>query len=257
MKCLHGEFESAEECPKCIKAKQILEAVEAGKTAIPEVAELNKAEKSAIISIGPDKDSVVLKLYEESKAILVHAQSRVIKSNVDLKPATEDLSLIANYKNAIEDERKAMTSPIREKLNAINSAFKYFIAPLTEADTLTRNQILNFKQGQDQIRQEAERIEADKFQLAQDEMKLKGELTIDLTEIPKPDAVPTTIRTEVGNASTVLVWKYEVIDFALLDDLYKMPDTVALNTVVKKHHDAKQIPGIRIYSEEILRVNAR
>ena len=265
MKCLHGDFESAEECPKCIEAKRLLETVEASRNAIPEVAELNEIDNIktedeidlSVISIAPDQDSVVLKLYEESKSMLIHAQSRIISTIADLIPATEDLSLIANYKDAIEEQRKAYTTPIRAKLDAINAAFKDFVAPLTEADTLTRNKVLTFKQEQTHLRQEAERLEAEKLRLAQDEMRLKGEHTMDLTEIEKPDLPSKTTRTQVGDASTMDVWKYEVVDFALLPDEYKVPDTTTINAKVRKHHDDVQIPGVRIYCEQTLRVNAR
>jgi len=48
-----------------------------------------------------------------------------------------------------------------------------------------------------------------------------------------------------------------VVDFKALPDEYKIPDTAMLNAIAKKHHDTKQIPGVRFYNEPILTVNTR
>jgi len=67
--------------------------------------------------------------------------------------------------------------------------------------------------------------------------------------------VPERVRAEAGMTSTTKVWKYQIIDFALLPDEYKVADTALLNATVKKNHDTKQIPGVRIFAEDSLRVN--
>lgn len=222
----------------------------------PEVVEL-KPPKTAEIRIAPRDDVTVVNLYLEAVKMLDYAKGRVISTNEDLKPATEDLSLIANYKKAIEEKRKEYTVPIREKLDLVNEAFKELMAPVLEADKITRDKILWFHNEQNRLREEAERIEAEKLRLAQAEMELKGEHTVDLEPVEKPEVVPDRIRTQVGDAGTMDVWKYEVVDFALVPDEFKVVDHTMLGAIARKHHDAKQVPGIRFYSEKTLRVNTR
>jgi len=211
---------------------------------------------TAIIKVAPAEDAAIQALVGEARSILRYAQSRVITVNEDLNSATEDLSLIAKLKKAIEEKRKEYVGPIREKLDAVNSAFKEFTSPLEEADKVTRAKILEFRQEQERRRREAERIEQEKLELARREAELKGgEITVDLSPIEKPEAVPDKVHTGVGSAGTMKVRKWEIVDFAAVPDEYKTIDAGKVTKLVKAGIGA--IPGIRIYEEETLRVNAR
>ena len=82
-------------------------------------------------------------------------------------------------------------------------------------------------------------------------MKLKGELTepINLVEVaPTP---PAHYRTVAGDLGKAMVWKFEVMDFALLPDDYKTADMVKIRKVVIA---GASIPGVRAWKEETLRV---
>ena len=84
-----------------------------------------------------------------------------------------------------------------------------------------------------------------------------GEITesVDLVDVaPK---VPKNIRTNMGIAGERANWQYEVTDFTLLPDAYKMVDGSQLTAIARKHHDQKQVPGVRFYCEKILTVRAR
>ena len=87
-------------------------------------------------------------------------------------------------------------------------------------------------------------------------MKLKGEITESVNLVPVNEA-PKRVSTNMGTASMRDNWKYEVTDFALLPDAYKVPDTTMLTSVAQKHHDQKPIPGVRFYNEPGLSVRAR
>ncbi len=213
--------------------------------------------KTAVIQIAPSGDDAVLKLYEEARGLLKFAESRVIICNNDLVPATEDLSFIAKLKKAIEEKRKEYVSPIREHLDRVNNAFKEFVAPLDQADQLTRKKIMDFRQEQERKRKEAEAIEAEKLALAKREMELKGELTVDLTPIEKPEAVPDKVQTDMGTTGTMRIWKWEVLDKAAVPDEYKIVDSAMVTKVVKASQGKIIIPGIKVYYEDVLRVNTR
>jgi len=44
-------------------------------------------------------------------------------------------------------------------------------------------------------------------------------------------------------------WKYEVLNFALLDDAYKVADNAQLTAIARRHHDQKPVNGVRFYNE--------
>ena len=156
-KCPHGEFDLADGCPKCIEEARILAAVEVNKAIDESTVEVlhdsQFHEVYAIkdIQIAPENDAAVLKLYEESQAMLVYAQDRVISDVKALGDATKDLALITTYRKTLEDKRKEYVTPIRAKLDEFNALFKKFMAPVTEAEELTRRKMLQFHAEQKRI----------------------------------------------------------------------------------------------------------
>ena len=216
-----------------------------------------EAEPVVGLAVKPNLDQAVISLSEQANKYLMYAEGREIFTAGHIEDATKDLSLIANTKKAIEAKRQEYVGPLNAQLKEINAFFKTLTDPITEADKVTRQKVLVYNAEVERQREEAERIENEKFKLAQDEMQLKGEHTVNLTPVDKPAATPDRVRTDVGMSSKMVVWKYEVVNFALLPDEYKLIDNATLNATVKKNHDSKVIPGVRIYPENTLQVRSR
>ena len=211
--------------------------------------------ETALIQIRPDTDEKVVSLYQEAVKLQQYAEARVIQSDGDIKVATDDLSIIARLKKAIEEKRKEYVGPINEHLKAVNKVFQDFTAPLTEADSITRQKILNYRKEQERIRQEQERINQLRIEAAQAEMELKGELTESVKVIEVTPAAPTHYRTESGTLGKFMVRKWELVDFNLVPGEYKMLNEVLIGKLVRS--GIKTIPGIRIYEEETLRITPK
>ena len=109
---------------------------------------------------------------------------------------------------------------------------------------------------QKRIQQEQERINQQRREAAEAEMKLTGELSESLIEIAVTEA-PKRVLSDLGSSGLVDHWKYEVIDFALLSDEYKVEDSSMLNAVAKKHHDQKIVPGVRFYNEPYIATRSK
>ena len=212
---------------------------------------------TALVKVKPEADAQVMVFYNEALKIKDYAEARVIVTADDLKPATDDLSIIARFKKAFEEKRKEYVKPLQDHTKAINDAFKMLVEPIETADQVTRGKILAFQLKQKLIREEQEKINALRLEAAQKEMELKGELTesVNLVEVIPP--VPTRTQTDMGSSGMRDSWTYEVIDFASLPNEYKMTDTAMLNAIAKKHHDQKLIPGVRFFNKPILVVNTR
>ncbi len=214
-------------------------------------------ETTALVKVRPEADEAVVALYKQAKRLLLYAEALTIVHEDDVRRATNDLSIISGIKKSVEEKRKGYTQPITDHLKAVNEAFKVFTEPLLRADRITRDKVLEYRQEQERKRQKQENINRLRMEAAEKEMELKGEITesVDLVEVA-PE-VPKNISAEMGTAGERANWKYEVTDFALLPDAYKVADSSMLNAVAKKHHDQKQIPGVRFYNEPILAVRAR
>ena len=215
------------------------------------MVEMIEPAQTVLIHVRPDIDPRVTALYQEGVKLQQYAESRIIQSDDDVKSATNDLSIIAKLKKAIEEKRTGYTSPINEHLKAVNDDFKRFTGPLLVADSLTRQKVLDYRAEQERVRQEQERINRLREEAARAEMQLKGEITepVGLVEVaPEP---PARYRTESGTLGRAKVWKFEVIDFAVLPDEYKLPDMTKIRKVVIA---GVGIPGVRAWQTESLRV---
>jgi len=209
---------------------------------------------TAVIKIAPGLNPEVTKLLDEVMRIKEWSDKRVISNGEDYKAGTNDLSVISRMIKVVEDKRKEYTVPLNLHLDNINGSFKLLSGPLSEAQLTTKKKMLAYYAEIERQRQEAERIEQEKYKLAQQEMELKGEHTVDLTPVERPEEAPRTVRTEFGTTSQRQNWKWEVIDFSRVPDDYKVIDSTMLNSIAKKHHDQKPVPGIRFYDEPTLQV---
>lgn len=211
--------------------------------------------ETAIIQIGPQTNERVIAFYKEAIKLQQYAEALVIRSDDDIKVATNDLSIISRLKKAIEEKRKEYVSPINEHLKAVNDAFKGFAEPLNQADSITRQKITDYRKEQERIRKEQERINQLRLEAAQAEMALKGELmeSVQIVEVaPEP---PVHYRAESGTLGMATMKKWELVDFDLVPPDYKMLNEVLIGKVVRA--GIQSIPGIRIYEEEILRITPK
>ena len=79
--------------------------------------------------------------------------------------------------------------------------------------------------------------------------------SVNLVEVT-PEA-PKRVSTGMGSSGMRANWKYEIVDFALLSDAYKVEASSLLNAHAKAYHDQKPIAGVRFFNEPILAVNTR
>jgi len=116
----------------------------------------SELQTTATINIAPSEDAAVKGLVEQAMKLRCFAETRIILNNDDLKPATEDLSVIAGLKKALKEKRGEYESPIKSHLDLVKHFFEQITLPLDEADKITRQKILTFKSEQERKRLEAE-----------------------------------------------------------------------------------------------------
>ena len=210
---------------------------------------------TAIIKIGPEHDPAVLTLAEEARKLRDYAAVRVIATDIDLKPATEDLSIIARVKKALAEKKADYLKPIKAHIDAVSAAFLSITAPLDEADTITRNKVKDYRAAVEKRRLEAEEINRQKQELARRETAFHGtgEITVDTAPVEAPAPV-NRVFTDLGTASMMKVKKWELVDFKAVPDEFKLLDSGKITKLVKA---GGTIPGIRVYEEESIRVTTR
>lgn len=203
--------------------------------------------------VNPSNDIEVKSFYNEAIKLQEYAEARVILVAEDLKPAVDDLSIIAKVKKALEGKRKEYVVPLQDQVKEVNEVFKTLMEPILVADKTTRTKILSYQQEQERIRQEQERINTLKMEAAKAEAALhNGEITesVNLVEVIAP--LPKHIRTNMGMTGTMKVRKWEIIDFASVPDELKVIDAGKVTKLVRA--GIGSIAGIHIYEEATLRV---
>ena len=209
------------------------------------------------LALRPGEDIEARGYFQESVRLLEYANGRVIATADDAKSANNDLSIIAKLKKAMEAKKREYLDPLKLQAEAIRDTYNYLMTPVLEADKTTRDKMLAYNAEQDRIRRKQAEINRLRIEAAQKEMELKGELTesVELVEV-----MPETLKrvsTDQGSSGETTIWKFEVIDFSLLPDAYKIEDRPQLTAIAKGHHDTKQIPGVRFYCEKIITVRAK
>lgn len=195
--------------------------------------------------------SELFQLYQEAASLLQFAKTRVIATNEDLKPATNDLAIIATCKKAMFARKTEFVGPLKAKLDLVNQAFADLMFPVEEADRLTRGQVTAFDNEQRKKAAAAARIEDEKLRLAREEAALNGtgEITVPLGTAVAPPPVPERTRTDLGTLGGRDNWKARVVNFKLLSDEWKLPNESLLNSHARTTKGTRPIPGVEFYNE--------
>lgn len=211
-------------------------------------------ERTALLKIDPHDNSAYMALVSEVQSFVSSAEGASI-ATVELREfATNDLSLIARLKKSIGDLRMDYLAPLKEHTETINAAFKDITDPLAKADSILRQKVLAFNQEQDRIRREAEDLARQEREVAERRAKLNGDVTTPFVPESLPVVAEQRAITDVGESNTMKISKWEVVNFSLIPDEFKMIDAGKVHKQVKAGRE--DIPGIRIWKEKTLRVEA-
>jgi len=213
-----------------------------------------QAETTAV-KVNPGADTVVKAFYEEALNLELSATDRIILSLADMAAATETLTMIQALKRAMEGKRKEYVSPLQNHVKAVNDTFKGLMEPVEEADRILRGKMLAFQEAEMKKRIEQERINRLRREAAEAEAALKDE-PVEPVELIKPDLpLPSRVVTEGGTTGTRTIRKWRVLDIRQVPAEYLIVDNGRVTKAVKAGIGA--IPGIEIYEEKVLTVEAR
>ena len=211
---------------------------------------------TALVAVNPLTSHEVVILQGEIAKIHQEATAAMITTAEDLKPATDILTLIANLKKALEAKRKDFVGPLNAYLKQINDVFKTIQEPLDAADRALRAKVTAYQQEVEKQRKEAEELNRMKEEVARRERETAEKAGQPPPPPPPPPEVippaPKHVHSDTGTIGTVMVRKWEVVDFSQVPDDYKVIDSAKVNKVVKA--GIPSIPGVRIFQEPTIRV---
>jgi len=265
-KCKHGEFNLMEGCHQCIAegrtaklAAQVKEKLEGEEVVVAENTVTTTpaliAETETSLALRPGEDITTHGYYEESQRLLEYAEKRVIASLEDNAAATDDLVNISYIKKAMMGKKKEYLDPILSQAEEIRQTYNHLMVPIFGAEKITKDKMLAYDAEQRRIRSAQEEINRKRLEAAQEEMKLTGELSQSVNLVEVQPEISKRVSTELGTSGITKIWKFQVIDFSLLPDRFKMENATLIGKVVRAGE--REIPGVKIWSEDTLRVTAR
>ena len=205
----------------------------------------------------------VKKLTAESGSLAEQYQDFAITNAIGYTEAANDLKLIKGQLNAVNEKRLEITRPMDAAKKGVMDFFRPVVTRLENAERAIKKGMADWKREQDRLaaeeqRKEQERREKREAKLRQEaeEARDKGrEARADILEdradtVTSAPVAPATPKVE--GVSTRKVWRFEIVDPAAVPDQYKTIDEKKIGGVVRALKDQADIPGVRVYSEDVV-----
>ncbi len=190
--------------------------------------------------------------------------------------AAGDLRKIKAKSKELTETRMSLTRPIEESKKKIIALFKKPLDYLIEAEGLVKKAMVGWQTKQEELRRmeeerlaaiqrkeaeklrqqaekEAARAESLKTDKAKanaaakaEELKAQAEATVAIAPV-----VESKVE-EISGISTRKNWKFKIIDANQIPREYMIPDEKYIGQIVRVSKGQKAIPGIEIYSEDVI-----
>lgn len=216
---------------------------------------LEHLETTAIIKVEPLKDLTISAMTMEVLKVLDFARERTILNIDDVKNGTDDLAIISKMTKRLKSFQSEYLAPIKLHLQKTKGDFDSILIPLKEADTITRQKILLWNAGQEEIRRKQEEAERLSREAAEAEMRTSGEMTKSIIEIENKAEPFKKVHTDSGSAATRGIKKWRLTDITKVPSEFLLVDAGKVTRLVKA--GIGEIAGIEIYEEKTLVINTK
>jgi len=226
------------------------------------------------------------KILAEGEALPVKAEGMAIQSNGDLETAVTFLTTIKALRQKIDSVFNPMVQKAHAAHKEVLKQKKEADAPLVKAEAVIKPKIAVYNRKLEQERQaEVKRLqdEADAKAKVEREAQRKKEETERLaaaekaeeegasqdqveeildTPTPVPEVVPEPVFVPdlapvMSGVSVRKKWDYRVTDLSKVPVEYLQLNTKMVGGVVRSMKDATNIPGIEVFSEDVVSAQAR
>lgn len=227
----------------------------------------------------PVHDPAIIDARSRAAAIHAEALALVVDSPALQGQAVTLLSGIARVKAEVELRRTALVKPFNDHVRRINELVREVLAPVVEADGLTRGKVMTFTREQQRRAAEAaaaaerQRFEAEARLREAERAEAAGHA--DVAEKLLEGAVASeegakaaqaqavlpakTVTTPAGSATTIKRWTFKVLDIEQVPRAYMVLNEVAVRDAIRAGVRAGleppvEIAGLEIYQDESLSV---
>ena len=215
------------------------------------VAIVSKAEATRIVDI--------VKLSARTIDLKAKAEAIEVKTDEQESGAADILKEIKLIGTEAEALRKEKVNPFNALVKRINDVFRPVTADLESAEGTIKNKVLTYRQYKERLRQEEERKREEEYRRKVEEERKKAEAQKEAFVPPSPPPIIIPMENKVsgssGSLSTRKVWRFKVVDIALVPDEFKVIDETAVRSRIMNMNANKvepKISGLEIYQEETI-----
>lgn len=177
-------------------------------------------------------------------SLIQEIESLEVVDKTSLDTASENLSQVNKYLDAVIAYKEKKTVPLNALLKAIRSETKPIENALEELkDNLTSKMSVYQTHVTAKLKQEQEAIAS---RIGEGKGKLKVETAV--RKIEELSVVDKHVETTSGKITFRTDKKFEVVDFSLLPDNYKLPDERLIRDAMKA---GIEIAGVRYFEEQV------
>lgn len=177
----------------------------------------------------------------------------------------QSLELATSHKNnarkmlqRLDEIRKGMTKPLDDAKKNIMGFFRPFEDKLNHCMDGNKDTIGTYLAEQEKIRREQEEIlrkkqeaEAERLRKRAEAVKTESKREELLEKAEEAEnIVPVLPEIKTEGTYTKTVWTYEIEDFNLLPNEYKIPNETMIGQVVRSTKGKLIIPGVKIFSKQ-------
>jgi len=215
------------------------------------------------VAIPESNDPRLTRVRQDVEGVIDVARKFGVVDAQTYADAATVLQTIKSLSRKADEERKSITAPMDAAKKRVMDLFRPMTDALNQAEAELKRRMLIWKSEQDRIareerrkaeeaaRKERERLER---QAAKAEQAGKTERADTLRD--RADMVvaapPVSAPPKIEGIATRQVWKFEVTDAGKVPDQYKVVDEKKVGAVVRALKGDTDIPGIRVWAEEIV-----
>lgn len=208
------------------------------------------------------------KLKEASKLAEI-----IITTNEENAKASLVIRGLRGLKQTVKDTFRPHIQSANKLWKDLLADEKKYLEPIEAAEEIVENKIKEFIRVEEQKRLEAQRkadelarkeAEKEKARLLKQAEKLENKGNIEEAEAKMQEAATVTPFAPTVESKAVKqkgittgkVWKFEIVDESLLPREYLIPDEIQIRKQVTVWKEKASIPGVKIWSEDSIRVKA-
>lgn len=184
-----------------------------------------------------------LEIIKEVAPIIEKVNTMSITVTDDLVPATELLSRVNKYADALKKDRLSLTSPLEDSLKLIRAKYKPTEEMLKEAVDILKQKMGDFQTEQLRLQREEEQKIADKVESGY----IKPETAIE--KMGNVEQVDTKVKTGAGSVSFREEKDFTVMDVTMLPAKYLLPNEKEIRIALKA---GIELPGCRYFTKQVI-----